>query len=82
MIRLHFHARERLDARGATEEEVITTVKKGEVFPAKYGRTGFRYNFMFNSIWRDKHYSTKQIEAYAVKENNGWLVITIVTRYF
>ena len=42
MIRLHFHARERLDARGATEEEVITTVKEGEVFPAKYGRAGFR----------------------------------------
>jgi len=82
MIRLHFHARERCNARGATEEEVITTVKEGETFPAKYGRTGFRHNFMFNSIWRGKHYSTKQIEAYAVEENNGWLVITIITRYF
>ncbi len=31
MIRLHFYARERLHARGATEEEVIATVKNGEV---------------------------------------------------
>jgi len=27
-------------------------------------------------------YSTKQIEAYAVEEDDYWLVITIVTRYF
>lgn len=32
--------------------------------------------------WRGKNYRTKQIEAYAVKEGNDWLVITIVTRYF
>jgi hypothetical protein len=51
MVRLHPHAKERLIERGATENEVIATVKEGETFPAKYGRTGFRRNFSFNGKW-------------------------------
>lgn len=82
MVRLHPHAKERLLERGATEQEVISTVEFGETFPAKYGRTGFRRNFNFNANWRNKHYSTKQIEAYAVQEHNDWIIITIITRYF
>ena len=46
-VRIHSHARERMEERGATEEEVIETVRKGERFPAKFGRTGFRRNFPF-----------------------------------
>jgi hypothetical protein len=82
MVRLHSHAKGRLLERGATEKEVIETVEEGEPFPAKYGRTGFRRNFPFNGIWRGKHYRTKQVEAYAVKENDEWIIITIVARYF
>jgi hypothetical protein len=60
-------AQERLIERGAKEEEVIAVILDGERFPAKYGRTGFRRNFPFNGVWREKYYRTKQIEAYAVK---------------
>jgi hypothetical protein len=82
MIKFHLHAQERLLERGATEEEVVATVEKGEAFPAKFGRTGFRRNFFFNDIWRGRHYTTKQVEAYAVQDGNDWLVITVITRYF
>ncbi len=82
MVRLHPHAKERLSERGASEQEVISTVESGETFPAKYGRTGFRRNFSFGGTWQGKYYETKQIEAYAVKEVNDWIVITIITRYF
>jgi hypothetical protein len=82
MVRFHPHAKERLIERGATENEVIATVKEGETFPAKYGRTGFRRNFSFSGKWREKQYATKQIEAYAVREGNDWLVITVIIRYF
>ena len=82
MIKLHPHAQDRLLERGATTAEVTETVERGESFPAKYGRTGFRRNFTYNNTWRGKQYATKQIEAYAVKEDKDWLVITIVTRYF
>ncbi len=80
-IRLHSHALERIVERGATEEEVISTVQNGEKFAAKFGRTGFRKNFVFDKEWLGRHYSTKQIEAYAANEK-GWLVITVIVRYF
>ncbi|MBI2119528.1 MAG: DUF4258 domain-containing protein [Elusimicrobia bacterium] len=81
-IHLHPHAVDRLIERGATKSEVIETVNAGETFPAKYGRVGFRRNFQFGKPWKDKIYATKQIEAYAVKEENNWLVITFITRFF
>jgi len=81
-VRFHPHARERMRERGATEDEIRATVEQGEQFPAKFGRTGFRRNFRFDSEWRGKYYRTKQVEAYAVREGPDWLVITIITRYF
>ena len=79
---LHPHAWARLAERGATEEEVISTVKEGERFPAKFERAGFRHNFTFDGLWHGRRYSTKQVEVYAVQEDEEWLVITVVTRYF
>ena len=81
-VHFHPHAQARLAERGASEDEVIATVRQGERFPAKYGRTGFRRNFPFGKTWRDQTYATKQIEAYAIQEGEGWLVITVITRYF
>jgi hypothetical protein len=80
-VRLHPHARSRLQERGATEEEVRLTVESGERFGAKYGRIGFRRNFPFNREWAGKSYATKQVEAYAVEENE-WLVITVMVKFF
>lgn len=80
-IRFHPHALERLAERGANEEEVRAALEGGELFPAKYGRTGFRRNFSFDGKWNGKHYAAKQIEAYAVEES-GWLVITVIVKYF
>lgn len=82
-VHFHPHARKRMEERGATEEdEVRATVEQGEQFPAKFGRTGFRCNFLFDSEWQGRHYRTKQVEAYAVREGFDWLVITVITRYF
>jgi len=81
-IRFHPHAQKRMKERGATEDEARSTVEQGEQFPAKFNRNGFRRNFLFDGKWRGKHYKTKQIEAYAVREDAGWTVITIITRYF
>ena len=78
---LHPHARERLAERGATEAEVIATVEAGERFPAKFGRTGFRRNFPFAREWRVRRYATKHVDADSVEED-GWLVITVIVRFF
>jgi hypothetical protein len=68
--------------RGATEDEVKRTVEQGEQFLAKFHRTGFRRNFLFDSEWRGKYYTTKQVEVYAIREDTDWVIITIITRYF
>lgn len=81
-VRLHPHARDRLAERGATDREVVATIESGERFPAKFGRTGFRRNFLFGGEWLGRKYATKQVEAYAVEEEAGWLVITVVVRFF
>jgi len=36
----------------------------------------------FQAQWRGKHYVSKQIEAIAVQENDNWLVITVMVKYF
>jgi len=81
-VRLHPHARERMEERGTTEDEIQATVEHGEQFPAKFGRTGFRRNLAFGGLWRGKQYSTKQVEVYAVREGSDWLVITVIARFF
>lgn len=81
-VTLQPHARERLAERGTTEAEGVATVTHGEQFPAKFGRTGFRRNFSFQKQWRGKRYANKQLSAFAVPQADGWLVITVIVRYY
>ena len=76
------HARERMEERGVTEYEIINTVEEGEEFTAKFGRTGFRRNFEFGGVWRGKQYQTKQVEVFTVNENDRFIVITVIVKYF
>ena len=83
--RIHPHAKERMVERGATEKEVIATVREGERTPAKFGRVGFRRNFAYNAKWRGRRYANKQVEAIAVRESENpesWVVITVIVRFF
>ena len=80
-IRIHPHARQRMVERDATESEIIAAVEQGEKFPAKFGRSGFRRNFIFEKQWHGRFYRTKQLEVIAVPEQ-GWLVLTVIVRYF
>jgi len=68
--------------RGATEEEIAATIREGERFPARFGRDGFRRNFQFESLWRGQRYRIKQLEVFAIWEDDDWLVITVIVRYF
>lgn len=81
-VRFHPHALERVRERGATQDEAAATVKYGERFLGKFGRTGFRRNFPFGAWWHGRRYGTKQLEVYAVQEGPDWLVITVIVRYF
>jgi len=37
---------------------------------------------MFENRWLGKQYRTKQVEVYAVREEDDWLIISVITRYF
>jgi hypothetical protein len=81
-INIHDHARRQMELRGVSEDEIIQTITEGETFEAKYQRIGFRRNFIFLGIWQSKRYAAKQVELYTVLEQNPWLVISVILKYF
>ncbi len=81
-IVFHAHARERMQERGATKEEIELTINTGERFKAKFNRVGFRRNFPFRKTKSGNRYETKQVEVYGVFEANTFVVITVICKYF
>lgn len=81
-VRLHPHALARLSERGVSESEAVSTVEAGARSPAKFGRTRFRRDFAFGSVWRGRYYMTKRVDVVAVEENDTWLILTVIARYF
>ena len=81
-VRIHPHAIERMKERGAMKKEVLETVQEGEAFQVKFGRIGFRRNFLFRGKWRGRMYKTKQLEVYGVKEEGDFVAITVLVKYF
>ncbi|MFM8409238.1 MAG: DUF4258 domain-containing protein, partial [Alphaproteobacteria bacterium] len=79
---LHPHALRRIAERGASEAEVALTVQVGEAVPAKSGRTRFKCSFSVQGIWRGRPFQGKQLEAVAVLEEDRWVVITVLVKYF
>jgi hypothetical protein len=68
--------------RRATAAQIHATITGGRATAAKFGRTKFRRVFPFNASWNAKRYAHQQIEAFAVTIPGGWLVITVIVKYF
>jgi hypothetical protein len=81
-IRIHPHAAQRIRERGATAGQVRQTVTMGTRSPAKLGRTKFLRVFAFGRTWNGKWYPKQQIEAFATTIPDGWLVVTVIVKYF
>jgi len=81
-LKIHPHARERMQERGATVDEVSKAINRGERFRAKFGRSGFRKEFLFEDCWKGEFFRTKQLEVFGVEEGEDFLVITVVVKYF
>jgi len=43
------HAKEQMVERGASAQEVIESIHKGDRFLAKHSRIAYRHNFQYNS---------------------------------
>jgi hypothetical protein len=81
-VRLSGHAHQQLRFRGATEGEVVESVRSAEWQPAELGRLECRRDFAFNAIWNGKPYATKQVRPVFVDEPNEIVVVTVYVYYF
>jgi hypothetical protein len=81
-IRIHPHAAQRIRERGTTVAQVRETVLTGSRAAAKFGRTKFSRVYPFGKRWNTKHYANQQIEAFAATMPDGWLVVTVIVKYF
>ena len=76
------HALQQMQDHGASQAEVIETIRFGRREPAQRGRDGYRRNFGYNALWNGRHYSTKQVLAIVAERPNRMVVVTVYTFYF
>ena len=81
-IKFSQHACEQMLERGASEDEVIETIRTGERAPAKRGRQGYRKNFQYNRLWGGRTYAIKQVLVIVAEEPDVLVVVTVYTFYF
>jgi hypothetical protein len=81
-IRLSEHAKQQLQFRGATEQEVAETIRMQTRGPAELGRLECQRNFAFNSEWNKNYYATKQVGPIFAEESDEIVVVTVYVYYF
>lgn len=81
-IRISGHARDNMFHRGASESEVIETIRSAIWTPAELGRFECRADFDFGKEWNGKFYTTKQVRPIFVKEDAEIVVVTVYVYYF
>ncbi|WP_297211593.1 MULTISPECIES: DUF4258 domain-containing protein [Thermodesulfovibrio] len=81
-IRLSKHAKEQLQFRGTTEEEIIEAIRSSPWQNAELGRLECRKNFLFESEWNKRYYKIKQVRPIFVEEETEIVVVTVYTYFF
>ena len=81
-IRLSGHAREQLSRRGVTEAEVIAAIEGAEWQPLGRGRLECHFEFVFNDVWNEKYYATKQVRPIFADEAAEIVIITVYSYYY
>lgn len=76
------HARERMQERGAREEDVRAAVRAGRREPARRGLVQFRLTREFNREWNGRYYSVQQVVPVVAEEAECLVVVTVYTFYF
>jgi hypothetical protein len=71
-----------MEERGARYDEVTGTVEEGQVSRAKSGRLKYTSEYRFEDYRGIHYYAKKQIEVFAVPEEEDIIVITVEVKYF
>ena len=80
-IRLSRHAYDQLLFRGATADEVETTIRTSQWRQAESGRIECRRDFTFERTWNGVFYHTKQVRPIFVDEPAEIVVVTVYVYY-
>ncbi len=80
-IRLSQHAKEQITYRGCSEDEVKETIKTSRWEKAELGRLQCKKDFVFNKMWSNKKYKSKQIRPIFIEEKNEIIVVTVYVYY-
>lgn len=81
-IRFSGHARENMRFRGATEQEVVETIRTAPWVPAELGRLECRKDFAYGQDWNGRFYDIKQVRPIFVEEVDEIVVVTVYVYYF
>ena len=82
-IELTFHVRQRMVSRGASQAEVIRTIREGRKEPARRGKWHSVFSFEFNqaSPVNGLLYSYKTVDTVFAEEPDRIVVLTVKTYY-
>jgi hypothetical protein len=76
------HVRDQMVDRGTSEDEIKLAIRDGEEVSARKGRKAYRKNFPFESYWKGKYYSIKQVMPIVKEESGKIIVVTVYVFYF
>jgi L-asparaginase/Glu-tRNA(Gln) amidotransferase subunit D len=68
------HARERMKAREAAEDEVREAIRIGEREPAQRGLVLYKLNLDFHREWAGRYYAVKQVAPVVASEGERLVV--------
>lgn len=80
-IEIEPHTLLRARERGATEDEIIDTIKNGITIIGKKGRNGKSKVFEFNQSRNGKYYNQKKLEVLYVIELDLIITVTVYVFY-
>lgn len=80
-IRIEPHTLIRANERGATEDEIINTIKNGIEIIGKKGRAGKCKVFEFKTERNGKFYDEKKLEIFYVLEADVIITVTVYVYY-
>jgi hypothetical protein len=62
--------------------EVIEAIRTEPWQPAELGKLECRKDFVYNAMWNQRHYGTKQVQPVFVEEPGQIVVVTVYVYYF
>ena len=80
-IRLSEHARQEIRFRGATEPEVVQTIRQERWEPAERGRLQCHRDFSSGTKWNREHHTMRKIQPVFSERQNEIVVVTVYVDY-